>query len=223
MKAIARRGLTLLELLTVVAIIALLVALLLPALNFARSYAKRSVCASNLHQLHTAWALYLADYRGSTTDWRTFAPTMRAFEPYFKDPRVARCPLDLTQEGYWDEFPSELSQGYSSYSYGWGAFVPELFQVDPNSGIMVCVLHDHCSGSKPYTENSYPYVRKGPILRMRVDGSVGIAYVSEICKYDQQGRFIGQGQYYWSFFSSYRSPKHPPGWVDCRPEDKTCP
>jgi prepilin-type N-terminal cleavage/methylation domain-containing protein len=54
---------TLVELLVVVAIIALLAALLLPALKKARLRAKLGVCLSNQRQLHLATTLYTADYR----------------------------------------------------------------------------------------------------------------------------------------------------------------
>ena len=56
-----RRGFTILELLTVVAIIGLLVSILLPSLSAARRTAKANVCLSNLKGIGTAFAVYLND------------------------------------------------------------------------------------------------------------------------------------------------------------------
>lgn len=54
-----RKGFTLIELLVVVAIIALLVAILLPSLQSARQHAKAVVCNSNMHNVGVAMANYL--------------------------------------------------------------------------------------------------------------------------------------------------------------------
>lgn len=57
-----RGGFTLVELLVVVAMIAMLAALLLPALSTAREKGKSAVCQSNLKQLGIAFAMYWNDY-----------------------------------------------------------------------------------------------------------------------------------------------------------------
>src|SRR5689334_19337862 len=63
--ATRRRGFTLVELLVVIGIIAVLISILLPALNKARESAKRAQCLSNLHQVHTFLAMYAVGYRGA--------------------------------------------------------------------------------------------------------------------------------------------------------------
>ena len=65
-----RNAFTLIELLVVVAIIALLVAILIPVLSEARNRATITVCASNQRQIGIAWNVYLSSNDFTFPRWR---------------------------------------------------------------------------------------------------------------------------------------------------------
>src|SRR5438046_1740734 len=62
-------GFTLIEILVVVAIIALLISILLPSLSKAREQARALVCKTRLTQLYRGHVFYAADNKGLFPHW----------------------------------------------------------------------------------------------------------------------------------------------------------
>ena len=90
-----RRGFSLLEVLIVIAIIALLAGLLFPVYGRARDNTRRRVCAAHLKQIGLAIQTYAGDYDDMLPPSRYIAPraTWAALiQPYLGSWKVLRCP-----------------------------------------------------------------------------------------------------------------------------------
>jgi prepilin-type N-terminal cleavage/methylation domain-containing protein/prepilin-type processing-associated H-X9-DG protein len=108
-----RRGggaFTLIELLVVIAIIAILAAMLLPALSSAKQQSIKTYCGSNLHQIGLAMTMYADDYAGFYPEsgglilWGQSDPGtrqqswMQQITPYTQSSNVFHCPSDLLSQ-----------------------------------------------------------------------------------------------------------------------------
>jgi prepilin-type N-terminal cleavage/methylation domain-containing protein/prepilin-type processing-associated H-X9-DG protein len=109
----ARKGFTLVELLVVVAIIAILAGILYPVFSQARAKAQQTACAANVKQLGTAIQIYVQDYDETfppvyidpanrtipdstlvdRPEWKGLSWTERVY-PYVKNEEIFKCKSD---------------------------------------------------------------------------------------------------------------------------------
>ena len=169
-----RRGFTLLELLVVIAIIALLAALLFPAVTAARERARAATCSNNLRQIGLAMKAYADDYGGVYVPLGTYVepapgPLVDGANPYsiiysdllltqgyLRTPETWVCPDGST---LWESDPSHdyrswLPEGYGAgkrnYEFSYGA---NTWSYDPNDGSGEVLLGVIGSGSTPSSES----------------------------------------------------------------------
>jgi prepilin-type N-terminal cleavage/methylation domain-containing protein len=187
------RGFTMVELLTVIAIIAVLATLLITALANGKKKSRRILCTSNLRQISLALNMYLDDYPKRPPGYEFLTS-----DKYLPAKSVLLCPEDKTgnwggivRDGLGGSLPPSAANSVSVDANG-GKFAP-MPGVDPvaysflhplpwqdwawnilleqgsAAGISACQLHG-LGKPDPVAPSIYDY--EGLVLRARRDGAV---------------------------------------------------
>ena len=120
----AHAGFTLIELLVVIAIIALLLAILMPALQRVKKQASAAACAANLHEWSLVFTMYTDDNNGllmAGYSGGINGTWIGALRPYYKEPKIRVCPTAT----------KPMSEGARGPFAAWGVFGTGLAGDDP--------------------------------------------------------------------------------------------
>lgn len=148
---------TLIELLIVIAIIAILAAILFPVFGRARENARRSSCQSNLKQIGLAVTQYVQDY-----DER-FMPLSNApmrlpirLAPYMKSQQLWKCPSSSFDSDQWDGTQEDGTVGYG-FNGAW--LYDQSLAAVAKSSETVLYVENESGANNPGFHTCYP--RKG--------------------------------------------------------------
>jgi prepilin-type N-terminal cleavage/methylation domain-containing protein/prepilin-type processing-associated H-X9-DG protein len=143
-KTCSPAGFTLVELLVVISIIALLLAILMPALQKVRAQARFVVCKSDTSQLIKSFLLYGADYRDKLPPYSSWEKYTDPSEwwfckvmPYMGDKKVQanrrfgwnfmRCPATIQQRPKSDVFLAPVDPTVLPFTVG--VYYPKVFSL----------------------------------------------------------------------------------------------
>jgi prepilin-type N-terminal cleavage/methylation domain-containing protein/prepilin-type processing-associated H-X9-DG protein len=135
-----RLGFTLIELLVVIAIIAILAALLLPALSRSKERSKRTVCLNHLKQLNLATVMYVMDNEGYYPSSNASDKWPQATRPGYENLKLLACPVDASITGVADMTATADSAPRTFIMNGWTDYFatlpgPVLYEIMPEAVI----------------------------------------------------------------------------------------
>ncbi len=185
---------TLLELLTVIAIILILSAIILGVSMQGVKSAKLTTCISNLRSIGQAVELYSSDNNNRLPD--NIYINYDAIVHYSKE-KVFQCPVDQAPFAF-QGAPTVTTTPSSYFPLPTilEGFEEELRSKDKNFTVFVCLLHGRHERTvrNPLTDMS------GLVLRLRIDSSVTKAHVGKRCWTNAEGVVL-QGRDWWHVFS----------------------
>ncbi len=137
-----KRGFTLIEILIVIAILAILAAILFPVFGRARENARRSSCQSNLRQIGLGLLQYTQDYDDKLTHtWYGSGPQdsnsstrykwMDAIQPYVKSEQIFNCPSHSFPAWAGGAYKYRDGNKYGSYAINAAYYGDGDFQQSP--------------------------------------------------------------------------------------------
>ena len=185
-----RKAFTLIELLVVISIIALLMAILVPALSKAKDIAMCVVCASNVRQLAMSNFLYAGDYgrfaHHGTITGRAPAGVksedyvQELLEPYglpqvghdVKNPRgIWVCPADKPAKDYPDTYPPlDWWHVYYTKKYGTPRYLSYAYSICGSTDAYTSGYGLTAMGGPPYSRK-LEEIERAAITLMFVGGS----------------------------------------------------
>ncbi len=124
-KAKCLRAFTLIELLVVIAIIALLLAIIMPALNKVKEQAKDLICRTNIKSIQLATILYTDDNKGMMPIYNLNGLWVNLISAYLDDVDAVRyCPSTKKKKDF-DAVNDDYAWGSSKTSWVWNWGTPE--------------------------------------------------------------------------------------------------
>lgn len=209
-----RAAFTLIELLTVIAIIAILAYMILPSLSRAREMARRTSCLSNMKQLGLGVMQYTQDYDerlpiaavgsagegkggwvyyskfGSGSTDPMFDPSQGAIYPYIKSKQVYVCPDDSNGQTFGNSYSINSCAVISGNTASGLVGSKSLVAFDQIGETAKWMLFSEEKFYKDTTDDGFQLIGTNPFSDRHTDGSV-VLFADGHAKWLRRDKIVG--------------------------------